>query len=95
VEEPGELLLIPLGPGPSVGEGGRWQPRPEEAGRRDVVNPESRAVLALPVLPVVAVISLGFLVRAFVDAGGNQWPVWLVVVALSGGAWLYFFTGAP
>jgi hypothetical protein len=55
-----------------------------------------RAVLALLVLPVMAVISLGFLVRAFVDGGGNHWPVWVLVLGLSGGAWLYFFaTGAP
>jgi hypothetical protein len=59
------------------------------------VNPESRAVLALMVLPIVAVIRLGFLVSAFVDAGGKNWPVWLVVLALSCGAWLYFFAETP
>ena len=56
------------------------------------MNPEARVVLALIVLPVVAVISLGFLARAFVDAGGSHWGVWLVVLALSSGAWFYFFT---
>ena len=54
-----------------------------------------RAILALLLLPVLAVISLGFLARAFVDGGGNQWPVWLVVLALSWGAWLYVFTETP
>jgi hypothetical protein len=56
------------------------------------VSSEARVVLALIVLPVVAVISLGFLARAFVDAGGSQWGVWVVVLALSSGAWLFFFT---
>jgi hypothetical protein len=54
-----------------------------------------RAILALLVLPVVAVISLGFLVRAFVDGGGNHWPVGALVLALSCGAWLYVFTETP
>jgi hypothetical protein len=56
------------------------------------VSPEARVVLALIILPVVAVISLGFLARAFVDAGGSHWGVWLLVLALSSGAWLFFFT---
>jgi hypothetical protein len=56
------------------------------------VSSEARVVLALIVLPVVAVISLGLLARAFVDAGGGQWGVWLVVLALSSGAWFFFFT---
>jgi hypothetical protein len=55
------------------------------------VSPE-RAILALLLLPVLAVVSLGFLARAFVDAGGNQWALWLVVLALSCGAWFYVFT---
>jgi hypothetical protein len=51
-----------------------------------------RAILALLLLPVLAVISLGFLARALVDAGGNHWALWLVILALSCGAWLYVFT---
>jgi hypothetical protein len=54
-----------------------------------------RAIFALLVLPVVGVISLGFLVRAFVDGGGNHWPVWALVLAASCGAWLYFITETP
>jgi hypothetical protein len=54
-----------------------------------------RAILALLVLPMVAVISLGFLVRAFVDGGGNHWPVWALVLALSCAAWLYVYTETP
>jgi hypothetical protein len=54
-----------------------------------------RAIFALLVLPVVGVISLGFLVRAFVDGGGNHWPVWVLVLAASCGAWLYFITETP
>jgi hypothetical protein len=34
------------------------------------MTPESWTVLALVLLPVVAVISLGVLARAFVDSGG-------------------------
>jgi hypothetical protein len=56
------------------------------------VSPGPWVFLALVVLPVVAVISLGFLVRAFVDAGANHGGLWLVVLALSGGTWFYFFT---
>ena len=59
------------------------------------MNPEARVVLALIVLPVVAVISLGLLARAFVDAGGSHWGVWLVVLALSSGVWFFFFTESP
>ena len=60
------------------------------------MTPEGWAVLALVVLPVAAVISMGFLVRAFVDAGGNHWGLWLVVLALSCRAWFYVFsTDAP
>lgn len=65
MEEPGEWLLVPPGPGPSVGEGGRRQLRPEEAGRRNVVNPELRVIVALLPLPVAAVISVGFLARSW------------------------------
>jgi hypothetical protein len=54
-----------------------------------------RAIFALLVLPVVGVISLGFLGRAFVDGGGNHWPVWALVLAASCGAWLYFITETP
>ena len=54
-----------------------------------------RAIFALLVLPVVGVISLGFLVQAFVDGGGNHWPVWALVLAASCGAWLYFITETP
>jgi hypothetical protein len=49
------------------------------------MNPEGWTVLALIVLPVVAAISLGFLARAFVDAGGHYWPLWSAVLALSCG----------
>jgi hypothetical protein len=56
------------------------------------VTPEGWTVLALILLPVLAVISLGFLARAFVEAGGSQWGVWLLVLALSSGAWYFFFT---
>lgn len=53
---------------------------------------EGWTVLALILLPVLAVISLGVLARAFVDSGGSNWPLWLVVLALTCGAWFYVFT---
>jgi hypothetical protein len=59
------------------------------------MTPESWTILALVLLPVVAVISLGFLARAFVDSGGSNWPLWLGVLALSGGVWLYVFSETP
>ena len=36
------------------------------------MSPEPQVILALLLLPVLAVISVGFLVCAFVDAGGNH-----------------------
>jgi hypothetical protein len=56
---------------------------------------EGWTILALILLPVLAVISLGVLARAFVDAGGSHWGVWLVVLALSSGVWFFFFTESP
>ena len=53
------------------------------------------AIWALVVLPVVALTGLGFLVRSFVDGGGNHWPLWLLLVALAAGTWLYFFYTWP
>jgi hypothetical protein len=59
------------------------------------MTPEGWTILALILLPVLAVICLGFLARAFVEAGGSNWPLWLVVMALSVGAWLYVVTETP
>jgi hypothetical protein len=56
------------------------------------MTPEGWAVLGLVLLPVLAVISVGFLVRAFVDAGGNHWLLLVLVLAFSCGAWFYVFT---
>jgi hypothetical protein len=55
------------------------------------VTPEGWAILVLVGLPLVALISLGFLVRAFVEAGGNHWLLRLLVLAFSGAVWSYFF----
>jgi hypothetical protein len=90
--ESGERLLVSAGPGPPAGEGECRKPRAEGARRRDVLSPGPWVILALVVWPVVAVISLGLLIHAFVDAGGNHSPLWLVVLALSCGASFYFFT---
>jgi hypothetical protein len=59
------------------------------------LTPEGWTVLALLLLPLLAVISVGFLACAFVDSGGNHWLLWLVVLALSCGAWFYVFTETP
>lgn len=56
------------------------------------MTPEGWTTLALVLLPVLAVISVGILARAYVDGGGNHWGMWLVVLALVCGAWLYVFT---
>ena len=56
------------------------------------MTPEGWTILALILLPVLAVISVGFLARTFVDAGGSHWGLWLVVLALTCGAWFYIFT---
>jgi hypothetical protein len=56
------------------------------------MTPEGWTILALILLPVLAVISVGILARAYVDAGGNQWGWWLVILALTCGAWFYVFT---
>jgi hypothetical protein len=53
------------------------------------------AILPLVALPVLALTGLGFLTRSFVDGGGNHWPLWLLVVALAAGVWLYFFFTWP
>jgi hypothetical protein len=52
---------------------------------------EGWTILALIVLPVLAVISVGFLARAFVD-GGSHWGWWALVLALTCGAWFFVFT---
>jgi hypothetical protein len=47
------------------------------------------------VLPVVALTGVGFLARAFVDGGGGHWGLWLIVVAVAAGLWLYVFYTWP
>jgi hypothetical protein len=53
---------------------------------------EGWIILALIGLPVLAVISIGVLARAFVDGGGSRWGWWLLVLALTCGAWIVVFT---
>jgi hypothetical protein len=59
------------------------------------MTPEGWTILALIVLPVLAVISVGILARAYVDGGGSNWGWWLVVLVLSSGAWFFFFSESP
>jgi len=53
---------------------------------------EGWIILALIGLPVLAVISVGILARAFVEAGGSRWGWWVLVLALTCGAWFFVFT---
>jgi hypothetical protein len=53
---------------------------------------EGWIILALIGLPVLAVISIGVLARAFVEAGGSRWGWWALVLALTCGAWFFVFT---
>jgi hypothetical protein len=52
-------------------------------------------VLALGGLPVVAVACLGMLARGLVDDEMRLWGLWLVLLAFSGGSWVYIFWGMP
>jgi hypothetical protein len=52
---------------------------------------ESLTLVILVVLPLVAVVSLGFLVQEVIEGGVRAWPVWLVLLALSCGVWSYYF----
>ena len=56
------------------------------------MTPEGWTILALMLLPVLAVISVGILARAYVDAGGKHWGMWLVVLAFTCGTWFFIFT---
>ena len=51
-------------------------------------------MLALVVIPVLAALCLGMLVRALVDVD-RSWVVWLVVLAAFCALWLYLFTEPP
>ena len=52
-------------------------------------------VLALVLLPLVAVIALGFVVRALLGGGGNLWPLCLLVLLLACVAWAYVYSVTP
>jgi hypothetical protein len=56
------------------------------------MTPEGWTILALILLPVLAVISVGILARAYVDGGGSNWGWWALVLALTCGAWFFVFT---
>ena len=53
------------------------------------------AVLALGGLPVVAAACLGMLVRGLVDDEMRLWGLWLVLLVLTCGLWLYVFEKTP
>jgi hypothetical protein len=51
-------------------------------------------IFLLVVLPVLATVWLGLLARALVG-GRRRWPLWLILLVVSGGIWYYTFTGVP
>jgi hypothetical protein len=59
------------------------------------VSGENQAVVVLVVMPVFAAVWLGLLARAFVEGGGNRWPLWLVLLVATGVIWYSVFTGTP
>ena len=56
------------------------------------MSSESVTIIALVVMPVLAALSMGMLVRALVG-GGRSWVVWLLVLVALCAIWLYVFTG--
>jgi len=44
---------------------------------------------------VFATVWLGLLARAFVDGGGNRWPLWLILLVATGVIWYSVFMGVP
>ena len=56
---------------------------------------ENEAAVVLLVLPVFATVWLGLLARAFVDGGGNRWPLWLILLVATGVIWYSVFMGVP
>jgi hypothetical protein len=58
------------------------------------VRTDNFTLVMLVVLPLVATISLGFLVGRLIDSGsgGRSWPVWLIVLVLSCGVWWLYFS---
>jgi hypothetical protein len=53
------------------------------------------ATFMLVVLPVVALVCLGLLVRQLIDGGVWAWPLWLIILGVSCMAWGYYFTETP
>jgi hypothetical protein len=53
------------------------------------VNVTTVEVLALVVLPVAAACWLGLLLRSLMDAHGELWSLWLVLLAASTALWIY------
>jgi hypothetical protein len=51
-------------------------------------------IFLLVVLPVLAAVWLGLLARALVG-GVRRWPLWLILLVVSGGIWYFTFTGVP
>jgi hypothetical protein len=52
-------------------------------------------LLALGGLPVVAVACLGMLARGLADDEMRLWGLWLVLLVLSCGSWVYIFWETP
>jgi hypothetical protein len=59
------------------------------------LSAEAVLVLALGGLPVVATACLGMLLRGLVDDKMRLWGLWLVLLVLASGSWVYIFWGTP
>lgn len=52
-------------------------------------------LVALLVLPVLAVVCLGMLMRTYVDGGGYHWGLWAVSLVVVCGFWVLIFRLTP
>jgi hypothetical protein len=59
------------------------------------VSSEVWPLLALVVLPLLAVVCLGMLSRAFADGGGYHWGIWAVGFVVFCGLWVLVYRLTP
>jgi hypothetical protein len=55
------------------------------------MSSENLTLTMLVVLPVVAAVCLGFLVRELIDGGVRVWALWLLLLGLTCVVWGYYF----
>jgi hypothetical protein len=59
------------------------------------VSSEVLPLVALVVLPVLAVVCLGMLMRAYADEGGYHWALWAICFVVVCGIWVLLFRLTP